>query len=61
MHIDETMIHYKYKSHRRRTSISNIDALCIVEVDGNIKRVYAKVITDKKQKTIVPIILHQVL
>lgn len=58
--VDETMLNYKCKSHRGRSSENKTDALCIVEVNENIKRVYATIIEDKKATTIIPIICSQV-
>ncbi|KCZ82553.1 hypothetical protein H312_00211 [Anncaliia algerae PRA339] len=36
--VDETMLNYKCKSHRGRSSRNKSDALCIVEYDGHITR-----------------------
>ncbi|KAG0438093.1 hypothetical protein DMUE_3309 [Dictyocoela muelleri] len=54
------MRNYKCKSHRGRSSTNRTDALCIVEVINGISRGFAKVISDKTRKTILPIILSQV-
>lgn len=58
--IDETMLNYKCKSHRGRSSENKTDALCIVEVGINIIRVFACTIPDKKSSTLIPIICSQV-
>ena len=54
--IDETMLNYKCKSHRRRSSSNRTDALCIVEVRHGIKRAYACIIPNKESATLIPII-----
>lgn len=58
--IDETMLNYKCKSHRGRSSTNRTDSICIVEVKSSITRCFAKVIPDKKSRTLVPIICSQV-
>jgi transposase-like protein len=59
--IDETMINHSIKAHRGRSPSNKTDSLCIVECEsGSIKRCFAKVIPNKQQSTIVPIILSQV-
>ncbi|KAG0420036.1 hypothetical protein EQH57_0322 [Dictyocoela roeselum] len=58
--IDETMLNYKVKSHRGRPPKNRTDALCIIEFDGEIKRVFACIIENKEEETIVPIICSQV-
>ena len=58
--IDETMLNYKCKSHRGRSPTNKTDALCIVEFKDKITRVFASIIPNKKQETIVPIICAQV-
>lgn len=58
--IDETMLNYKCKSHRGRSPGNRTDALCIVEVDSKITRAFASVIPNKKESTLVPIIVNQV-
>ena len=54
--IDETMLNYKCKSHRGRSSSNRTDALCIVEVRHGIKRAYACIIPNKESATLIPII-----
>ena len=48
--VDETMMNFKCKSHRGRSSTNKTDALCMVEVDqdGHITRSFAKVIPNKR-------------
>ena len=58
--IDETMLNYKCKSHRGRSPTNRTDALCIVEYNGKITRVFACVIPNKLQSTLVPIICNNV-
>ncbi|KCZ79774.1 hypothetical protein H312_02826 [Anncaliia algerae PRA339] len=36
--VDKTMLNYKCKSHRGRSSGNKIAAICIVEVENNILR-----------------------
>ena len=57
---DETMLNYKYKSHRGRSLSNKTDALSIVEFKEEITRVFATVIPDRKATTILPIICEQV-
>jgi len=57
--VDETMLNFKVKSHRGRSSTNHTDALCIVEVRNGIERVYARTIPDKKATTIIPHITSQ--
>ena len=54
------MMNYKCKSHRGRSPDNKTDALCMVEVDqdGHITRVFAKVISDKRAETIIPLIIR---
>ena len=59
--IDETMLNYKCKSHRGRSPTNRTDALCIIEFENEITRVFTRVINDKKATTIMPHILRQVL
>ncbi|KCZ79035.1 hypothetical protein H312_03582, partial [Anncaliia algerae PRA339] len=47
-------------SHRGRSPENRTDSLCIVEYNGNIKRVFAQIIPNKKQNTLIPIICRQV-
>ncbi|KAG0419991.1 hypothetical protein DMUE_6356, partial [Dictyocoela muelleri] len=58
--IDETMLNYKAKSHRGRSPANKTDALCIIEFDTEIVRVFACVIENKLETTLVPIICSQV-
>ncbi|KCZ79342.1 hypothetical protein H312_03264 [Anncaliia algerae PRA339] len=51
--VDETMLNYKCKSHRGRSSRNKSDALCIVEYDGHITREFAVLIPNKKEDTII--------
>ncbi|KAM0684905.1 hypothetical protein COBT_003886, partial [Conglomerata obtusa] len=57
--IDETMLNYKAKSHRGRSSHDKTDKPCITEVDGKIARVFATIISDKKESTLIQIICSQ--
>ncbi|KCZ82279.1 hypothetical protein H312_00302, partial [Anncaliia algerae PRA339] len=47
--IDETMMNYKYKSHRGRSPLNKTDALCIVEFTDKITKAYATTSLIKKQ------------
>ncbi|KAG0439782.1 hypothetical protein DMUE_2191 [Dictyocoela muelleri] len=58
--VDETMLNYKVKSHRDRFSENKTDALCIIEYENVIKRVFAYLIDNKLELTIVPILCSQV-
>ncbi|KAG0420347.1 hypothetical protein EQH57_0186 [Dictyocoela roeselum] len=58
--VDETTLNYKVKSHRGRPPENRTDALCIIEFYGEIKRVFACIIDNKEEETIVPIICSQV-
>ncbi|KCZ77351.1 hypothetical protein H311_01641, partial [Anncaliia algerae PRA109] len=59
--IDETMLNFKCKSHRGRSPHNRTDALVIAEVLNNkVSRVFATIISDKSQSTLVPIICSQV-
>ncbi|KAG0419263.1 hypothetical protein EQH57_0549 [Dictyocoela roeselum] len=58
--VDETMLNYKVKSHRGRSAENKTDALCIIEFENGIKRVFACVIDNKLELTIVPILCSQV-
>ncbi|KAG0437724.1 hypothetical protein DMUE_3528 [Dictyocoela muelleri] len=58
--VDETMLNYKAKSHRGRSPSNKTDAICIIEFENNIKRVFATVIENKDEFTLVPIICSQV-
>lgn len=58
--VDETMLNYKCKSHRGRSPNNKTNAICIIEFKDEIRRVFAKVIQDKKQETLIPIICSQV-
>lgn len=59
--IDETMLNYKCKSHRGRSSTNRSDALCIVECAPNITKVWAEIIPNKRASTIIPIICDRVI
>jgi hypothetical protein len=58
--VDETALNHKIKAHRGRAPRNKTDALCIVEVDEVITRVFACVIPDKKASMMVPIIVENV-
>ena len=58
--VDETMLNYKCKSHRGRSPTNRTDALCIIECGEHVNRVFACVIPDKRQETILPIICQHV-
>lgn len=59
--IDETMLNHSMKAHRGRSPSNRTDSLCIVEcIEGRIIRCFARIIPDKTQTTIVPIITSQV-
>ncbi|KAG0430428.1 hypothetical protein DMUE_5661 [Dictyocoela muelleri] len=58
--VDETMLNYKVKSHRGRAPENKTDALCIIEYENEIKRVFACVIDNKLELTIVPILCSKV-
>ncbi|KAG0426515.1 hypothetical protein DMUE_5963, partial [Dictyocoela muelleri] len=58
--IDETMLNAKAKSHRRRSSLNRSDCICIVVVKTHITRAFAKIIKNKEQNTLIPIICNQV-
>ncbi|KAG0438567.1 hypothetical protein DMUE_3015 [Dictyocoela muelleri] len=57
----ETMLNFKCKSHRGRSTTNRSDALCIVEWDGSTTRAFATIIPDKKQTTILPIICSNII
>ncbi|KAG0434332.1 hypothetical protein DMUE_5224, partial [Dictyocoela muelleri] len=42
--VDETMLNYKIKSYRGKASTNRTDALCIIEFENEIKRVFACII-----------------
>ncbi|KCZ78688.1 hypothetical protein H311_00279 [Anncaliia algerae PRA109] len=54
------MMNYKCKSHRGRSANNKTDAICIIEFSEKIRRVFAKVIPNKKESTLIPIICSQV-
>ena len=58
--IDETMLNFKVKSHRGRSSTNKTNSLFIVEFDNHITKCFAKIIPDKKESSLVPIICSQV-
>lgn len=39
--VDENMLNYKMKSHKRRPHMNKTDALCVIEFDTDIKRVFS--------------------
>ncbi|KAM0687631.1 hypothetical protein COBT_001123, partial [Conglomerata obtusa] len=51
-----TMMNYACESHQCRSATNRTDAICIVKVAGNITKVWAQVIPDKKSSTMLPII-----
>lgn len=60
--IDETMMNYKCKSHRGRSTDNKTEAICIVEIkESKITRVWAEVIDNKKIETMLPIICSRVV
>lgn len=60
--VDETMLNYKCKSHRGRSTSNKTDAITIVEVkNGVTTKVHAEIIIDKSINTIMPIILNKVI
>jgi hypothetical protein len=64
IHIDETMMNFKIKSHRGRAPSNNTNALCIVEVDNTtrrIEKVWAEVLPNIQAQTILPIIHARVV
>lgn len=59
--VDETMLNYKCKSHRGRSSTNRTDSITIIEIENtHIKRCFAKVIPNKKLNTLIPIICDNV-
>ncbi|KCZ81096.1 hypothetical protein H312_01462, partial [Anncaliia algerae PRA339] len=58
--IDETMMNFKCKSHRGRSTLNKTDALVIIEYQNKIKRAFAKIIPNKESRTIIPIVVSQV-
>ncbi|KAM0684937.1 hypothetical protein COBT_003854, partial [Conglomerata obtusa] len=46
--VDETMLNYKAKSHRGRSSFNKTDSLCIAEIDTKTTRVFATIIAYKE-------------
>ena len=54
--IDETMLNFKVKSHRGRAPSNITDSLCMMEYTNRITMCFARIIPDKKEATIVPII-----
>ncbi|KAG0438117.1 hypothetical protein DMUE_3290 [Dictyocoela muelleri] len=57
---DDTTLNYKVKSHIGRVPENKTDALCIIDYENEIKRVFACVIDNKLELTIVPILCSQV-
>jgi transposase-like protein len=60
VHVDETGLDFKVKSHRGRAPENKTDALCIIEYDTSITRAFSCVISDKKASTFLPIICEKV-
>lgn len=58
---DETILHFKCKSHRGRSPHNHTDVLCIAEVNVGITRVWAEIIANKESRTIIPIICEHVI
>ncbi|KAG0442702.1 hypothetical protein DMUE_0074 [Dictyocoela muelleri] len=54
--VDVTMVNYKVKSNRGRAPENKTDALCLIEYENEIKMVFACVIDNKLELTIVPIL-----
>lgn len=61
VHIEETILNHKYKSHRGRTSPNKADALCIIEYKMKLKRVFATTIPNKKAQIILFMMKNQVM
>ncbi|KCZ80254.1 hypothetical protein H312_02344 [Anncaliia algerae PRA339] len=59
--IDETMLNFKCKSHRGRSSRNKSDALCIIEFKQKISKCFACLIPNKKKDTLIPIITSLVI
>ncbi|KCZ79874.1 hypothetical protein H312_02724 [Anncaliia algerae PRA339] len=51
----------KTKSHRSRSPTNKIDAITIVECNQKITKIFASVIKDKKENTILPVTKEHVL
>jgi transposase-like protein len=58
---NETSLNHKIKAHRGRALLNKTDALCIIEFDSCITRAFASVIENKKEDTIIPIIIDKVV
>ena len=58
--VDETMLNFKTKSQKERSSENKCDSISIVEFDTHITRAFACIIPDKKATTLIPIICEQV-
>jgi hypothetical protein len=60
--IDETMLNYKCKSHRGRSTENKTDAITMVEVrNGVSSNAYAEIIANKSAATMIPIICIHVI
>ncbi|KAG0435553.1 hypothetical protein DMUE_4677 [Dictyocoela muelleri] len=59
--IDKKMLYFKSKSHRDRSPLNKTDAHVIVEVNNIVSQIYAEVIENKKNETIMPIICDHVV
>ncbi|KCZ81452.1 hypothetical protein H312_01124 [Anncaliia algerae PRA339] len=55
------MLNFKHRSHHERSSSNRIDALCITEFDGKVKRAFTKIILNMEAETMLPKISSQVL
>ncbi|KCZ76950.1 hypothetical protein H311_02045 [Anncaliia algerae PRA109] len=53
--IDETMMNFKAKGHRGRSSANKYDALIIVECKIKFSKVFACILKDKRESTILTI------
>ncbi|KCZ81119.1 hypothetical protein H312_01485 [Anncaliia algerae PRA339] len=53
--VDETMLNYKCKSHRGRSSTNKTESLCIVEINGNITRAFATTYRIKNKVPLFPL------
>lgn len=55
--IDETMLNYKCKSHRGRSSLNRTGALITVKIYHKTTKIYVQTIENKIEETKIPIIL----
>ncbi|KCZ77523.1 hypothetical protein H311_01462 [Anncaliia algerae PRA109] len=53
--INEIIMNFKAKGHRGRSSTNKYDALIIVEYDTKISEVFACILKDKRESTILTI------